>query len=68
MEIDLTPRLMKGTIIEVSDVGVKIAFSGRLGVLSVPLRMVFTDKPLAVDDAVELYISYIQVVNRPEEK
>ncbi|HMM22164.1 MAG TPA: CBO2463/CBO2479 domain-containing protein [Selenomonadales bacterium] len=67
MEIDLTPRLMKGKIVEVTDVGVKITFSGRLGVLSVPLRMVFTDKPLAVDDDVELYISYIQVVNKPKE-
>ena len=66
MEIDLTPRLMKGKIIEVTDVGVKIVFSGRLGVLSVPLRMVFTDKPLAVDDDVELYISYVQVVNNQQ--
>ncbi|TEB15894.1 hypothetical protein Psfp_01837 [Pelotomaculum sp. FP] len=63
MNIDMTPRLIRGKIVEVTDVGVKIAFSGRLGILSVPLRMVFTDKPLAVDDEVELYFSYIQVVS-----
>lgn len=68
MDIDLTPRLMKGRIIEVTEVGVKIVFSGRLGVLSVPLRMVFTDKPLAVDDEVELYISYVKVVSENERK
>ncbi|TEB06075.1 hypothetical protein Psch_03117 [Pelotomaculum schinkii] len=67
MNIDMTPRLIRGKILEVTDVGVKIAFSGRLGILSVPLRMVFTDKPLAVDDEVELYFSYIQVVS-PSDK
>lgn len=66
MDINLEPRLMKGRIIEVTDVGVKIAFSGRLGVLSVPLRMVFTDKPLAAGDDVELYISYIKVVSEDD--
>lgn len=67
MDIDLSPRLMKGKIIEVTEVGVKIAFSGRLGVLSVPLRLVFNEKPLQVDDEVELYISYVKVVNSNQE-
>ena len=67
IEIDMTPRLMKGKIVEVTDVGVKIIFSGRLGVLSVPLRMVFTEKPLAVNDEVELYISYVQVTSPKEQ-
>ena len=66
MNIELNPRLITGKILEVTEVGVKIAFTGRLGVLSVPLRMVFADKPLAVDDEVELYISYVKVTTPKE--
>lgn len=66
MDIELNPRLITGKILEVTEVGIKIAFTGRLGVLSVPLRMVFADKPLAVDDEVELYISYVKVTTPKE--
>lgn len=62
MEIELMPNLVRGRLTEVSEVGVKIAFNGRLGVLSIPLRAIITDKKLAVDDEVELYISYARVV------
>ncbi len=62
MEAELIPRLVKGKIIEVTDVGVKIALNGRLGVLSLPLRLVITDKQLRVDDEVEIYVSYARVI------
>ena len=66
MDIELNPRLITGKIIEVTEVGVKVAFTGRLGVLSVPLRMVFSDKKLEIDDEVELYISYLKVTSTKE--
>lgn len=61
MEYDLNPRLLKGKLVEVTEVGVKIAINGRLGILSVPLRFVITDKKLQIDDEVEFYLSYVRV-------
>jgi hypothetical protein len=67
MEIELMPRLIQGKLVEVTEVGVKIEFNGRLGMLSVPLRMVFTDKPLVIGDEVELYVSYVKVITSPND-
>ncbi|WP_346353639.1 CBO2463/CBO2479 domain-containing protein [Azotosporobacter soli] len=64
MDIELTPRLVNGKLVEVTEVGVKIEINGRLGMLSVPLRMVFTDKPLVVGDEVEFYVSYVNVTSK----
>lgn len=61
MEYELNPRLLKGKIVEVTDVGVKIAINGRLGVLSLPLRFVITDNKLQINDEVEFYLSYVRV-------
>lgn len=55
------PRLVNGKLVEVTEVGVKIEINGRLGMLSVPLRMVFTEKPLNIGDEVEFYVSYVNV-------
>lgn len=61
MEMELMPRLVNGKLVEVTEVGVKIEINGRLGMLSVPLRMVFTEKPLNIGDEVEFYVSYVNV-------
>lgn len=61
MEYDLNPRLLKGKLVEITDVGVKIAVNGRLGVLSLPLRFIISDKKLQIDDEVEFYLSYVRV-------
>lgn len=66
MEINLIPRLIKGRVIEVNDMGVKVEFLGRMGVLQVPLRMVVTDKPIEVNDEVEIYMSYVQVISKSD--
>jgi len=64
MEYDLNPRLLRGKLVEVTDVGVKVAINGRLGMLSVPLRFVITDKKLQIDDEVEFYLSYVHVMQK----
>ncbi len=48
MNIELEPRLLRGVIKEITEVGVRVGVNGRMGVLSLPLRCVFTDKPLEV--------------------
>lgn len=68
MEINLIPRLIKGRVIEVNDMGVKVEFLGRMGVLQVPLRMVVTDKPIEVNDEVEIYMSYVQVISKSDSR
>lgn len=62
MEQELTPRLLPGKVIQVTEVGVKISLKGRMGILSLPLRCVITDKKLEVDDDIEVYISYAKVI------
>ncbi|WP_371365986.1 CBO2463/CBO2479 domain-containing protein [Sporomusa rhizae] len=61
MEYELNPRLLKGKLVEITDVGVKIAINGRLGVLNLPLRFIISDNKLQIDDEVEFYLSYVRV-------
>ena len=42
--------------------GVRIGVNGRMGVLSLPLRMVCTDRPLEVGQPCEFYLSYVNVL------
>ncbi|MFT8872770.1 MAG: CBO2463/CBO2479 domain-containing protein [Sporolactobacillus sp.] len=58
----ITPKLLPGTIIEVTDVGVKVALKGRMGIVSVPLRGVITNKKLEQGLPIQVYFSYIQVL------
>lgn len=58
----MIPKLLKGRIVQITGMGVKIELKGRMGVLTLPMRSVFTDKEPALDDQVELYISYARVV------
>lgn len=62
MKLDLQPNLVRGRITEVSDVGVKIDFNGRMGALSIPRRSVITDKAIEINDEIEIYISYAQII------
>lgn len=62
MDIKLEPRLLRGVIKEITEVGVRVGVNGRMGVLSLPLRCVFTDKPLEVGQKVEFYLSYVNVI------
>jgi hypothetical protein len=62
MEYELTPKLLPGKIIEVTDMSVKVSLKGRMGIITVPLRCVITDKPLEPDLDIEVYLSYIKVL------
>ncbi|WP_460000503.1 CBO2463/CBO2479 domain-containing protein [Paradesulfitobacterium aromaticivorans] len=55
-------RRITGKIIEVSEAGVKVEFSGRMGNLHIPLRLVLSNAKIAVGQSVELNMSYIQVI------
>ncbi|MFT8318136.1 MAG: CBO2463/CBO2479 domain-containing protein [Sporolactobacillus sp.] len=62
MDLELTPKLLPGTIAEVTEVGVKVALKGRMGSISVPLRSVITGKKLEIGQKIQVYLSYIQVL------
>ncbi len=62
MNISVTPQLTKAKIVEVNDTAVKVSIKGRLGVITVPLRWVFTDKKLEEGQEVEFYFSYMNVI------
>ena len=62
MQLDLQPVLLHGTIKEITEVGVRIGITGRMGVLSLPLRCVFTDRKLEVGQRCEFYLSYVNVL------
>lgn len=60
--IELSPILTKGKIVEINDTAVKVNVQGRLGIISVPLRWVFTDKKLEIGQMVQFYFSYMQTI------
>ncbi|WP_353948426.1 CBO2463/CBO2479 domain-containing protein [Sporolactobacillus sp. Y61] len=62
MNYELTPTLLPGKIIEVTDLGVKVTLKGRMGIIQVPMRCVITDKQLQVGQTIQVYLSYIQVL------
>ncbi len=61
MQVELVPQLTKAKIVEINDTAVKVSIQGRLGVITVPLRWVFTDKALEIGQEVEFYFSYMNV-------
>ncbi|MFA9376125.1 MAG: CBO2463/CBO2479 domain-containing protein [Lachnotalea sp.] len=61
MQVELVPQLTKAKIIEINDTAIKVSIQGRLGVIMVPLRWIFTDKPLEIGQDVEFYFSYMNV-------
>jgi len=62
MDVQIEPKLLPGRIIEVTDIGVKIELNGRMGIIILPLRSVFTDKKLDVGDNIEIDLSYARVI------
>jgi hypothetical protein len=62
MNVSLKPQLTHAKIIEINDTAVKVSIQGRLGVITVPLRWIFTDKKLEPDQEVEFYFSYMNVL------
>lgn len=62
MNVTLNPQITKAKIIELNDTAVKVSLQGRLGVITVPLRWVFTGKQLELGQEVEFYFSYMNVL------
>jgi len=61
MQVELVPQLTRAKIVEINDTAVKVSIQGRLGVITVPLRWVITDKALETGQEVEFYFSYMNV-------
>jgi hypothetical protein len=64
--VELTPKLLTGRLVRITDVNACIELKGRMGVLNLPLRSVITDKKLEIGDQVEVYLSYAQVIPNNE--
>ncbi|WP_242971094.1 CBO2463/CBO2479 domain-containing protein [Clostridium botulinum] len=62
MEVEITPKLVAGRIVQITEMSAKIELKGKMGIVNLPLRSVFTDKKLEIDDQVEIYISYAKVL------
>ena len=60
--VTLAPVLTKGTIIGINDTAVKVEVAGRLGVITVPLRWLYSEQQPALGQQVEFYFSYMQTV------
>ena len=62
MNVKIEPKLVTGKIVQISEMAAKIELKGKMGIVHLPLRSVFTDKKLEIDDPIELYISYARVL------
>lgn len=60
--VTLAPVLTQGRIVEVNDTAVKVEIAGRLGVITVPLRWLFSEQKPVSGQQVEFYFSYLQAV------
>ena len=65
MDYTINPIRMGGLVKEVSDDQVKVHLHGRLGVITVPKRLVMTHEELTPGCEMEFYFSYIQIVENP---
>lgn len=54
---------IEGIITRVTEGSVDVDFKGRLGNISLPLRMVITEYPLIVGQEVSLNMSFLEVVS-----
>lgn len=54
---------MQGIIVKLSEGGVSMDLKGRLGHLTVPMRMLITDYELKVGQEVEFNISFPEVIS-----
>ena len=65
MDYIINPVKMGGLVKNISGDNVKIHLFGRLGVITVPKRLIITDEPLSPGTETEFYFSYIQMVEDP---
>lgn len=65
MDYILNPVLMGGLVKEAAHDQVKVHLHGRLGVITVPKRLVAAEEPLEYGHELEFYFSYLQVVEQP---
>lgn len=63
-ELELTPCLLGGTIIEVNDTAVKAEIMDGLGTVAVPRRWVFTPVALREGQNVEFYFSCMKITGK----
>lgn len=61
----INPIRMGGLVKEVDDKNIKVHLHGRLGVITVPKRLVITSEELEPGHEMEFYFSYIQIVENP---
>lgn len=61
----INPILMGGLIKEISNEMVKIHLHGRLGVITVPCKLLVGKEKMKSGSEVEFYFSYLQVVENP---
>lgn len=62
MDYIINPIKMGGLVKEVNHDQVKVHLHGRLGVITVPKRLVITSEALEPGHEMEFYFSYIQIV------
>ena len=62
VDVELTPKLLKGRLTNVTEAGATIDLAGRMGVLHLPLRCVLTSTKPAIGDNVEIYLSYARQI------
>ncbi|AVQ39979.1 hypothetical protein C7M56_15340 [Clostridium botulinum] len=62
MNVEIKPKLVTGKIVQITEMSAKIELKGKMGIIHLPLRSVFTDKKLEIDDQVEIYVSYAKVL------
>ncbi len=67
MDLELTPKLLPGRLVKVTDISAVIELKGRMGMITLPLRSLIADSKLEVGDEVEVYLSYARVT-KPAEK
>ena len=65
MDYIINPVLMGGLVKEVKDDFVKVHLHGRLGVITVPNRLIITDEPIVPGHELRFYFSYIQINEQP---
>lgn len=62
-DMELTPKLLPGQVVNITDVSVVIELKGRMGMLHLPLRSVISDTKMNVGDETEICISYARIIN-----
>lgn len=65
MDYMINPIKMGGLVKAVYEDRVKVFLYGRLGVITVPHRLIRVNEPLEPGHEVEFYFSYIQIVEKP---